>query len=154
LPRGKTARILSAALYFAFAYGVLYSYADNYFCSASRGQGRTIVSAKLALACTAWDICAGACGALAVVLLGKRSRWLGVFVSTLVTGLGLASIPSWIYRGYGHFLFENTRADVSCFFTEGYGMMFPFIVAPVLALATLIREWMATKNQRVSVETS
>ncbi|MGO9084957.1 MAG: hypothetical protein ACLQBK_07000 [Candidatus Sulfotelmatobacter sp.] len=75
-------------------------------------------------------------------------------MSTLIAGLGLASIPPWIYRGYGHFLFENTRADVSCFFTEGNGMMFPFVVAPVLALATLIREWMAMKHQRVSIETS
>ena len=36
-----------------------------------------------------------------------------------VTGAGLASIPFWIYRGYGHFLFEGTPADISCFFAEG-----------------------------------
>jgi hypothetical protein len=30
---------------------------------------------------------------------------------------------------------------VSCFFSEGYGMAFPFMVAPALAFATLAREW-------------
>jgi len=44
----------------------------------------------------------------------------------------------WIYRGYGHFLLEGTWADVSCFFAEGAGMAFPFVVAPVLGLLTLL----------------
>jgi hypothetical protein len=52
-----------------------------------------------------------------------------------------------IYGGYGHFLFENTRPDVSCFFIEGFGEAFPFFVAPLLTLARLIREWMVAKAQ-------
>ena len=39
--------------------------------------------------------------------------------------------------GPSGFMFEDTFADVSCFFTEGYGMMFPIIEAPLLALATI-----------------
>ena len=77
--------------------------------------------------------------------IGKCSRWLQIFLSALVAGAGFASIPFWIYRGYGHFLLENTWADVSCFFTEGYGMMFPVVVAPLLTGATVIRGWLATK---------
>jgi hypothetical protein len=47
---------------------------------------------------------------------------------------GFASLPFWNYD------FEGTWADVSCFFTEGYGMAFPFFVAPLLALVTLVGE--------------
>ena len=37
-------------------------------------------------------------------------------------------------------MFEATWADVSCFFTEGFGMVFPIVVAPALALVTLAGE--------------
>jgi hypothetical protein len=65
-------------------------------------------------------------------------------VSTLLALVGLASIPFWIYDR-GSFMFEGTWADVSCFFTEGYGMMFPFFVAPALAVATLLGELVILK---------
>jgi len=100
-----------------------------------------MTTARLALACTAWDLVASGCALLAASVLKRVSVW-NVILAAFVAGLGFASIPFWIYRGYGVFLFENTWADVSCFFTEGYGMMFPFTVAPALALATLGREWL------------
>jgi hypothetical protein len=50
------------------------------------------------------------------------------------------------YRGLPEgFLFEGTRADVSCFFTEGYGFMFLILVAPGLALATFLGELIILK---------
>ena len=54
-----------------------------------------------------------------------------------------SSIPFWIYPGArpATFLFKGTWADVSCFFAEGYGMMFPLFVAPVLAIAILAGEF-------------
>ena len=54
-----------------------------------------------------------------------------------------ASIPFWIYPGArpATFLFQGTWADVSCFFAEGYGMMFPLFVAPVVAIAILAGEF-------------
>ncbi len=55
-----------------------------------------------------------------------------------ITGAGLASIPFWIYSGYGHFVLEGTWVDISCFFREGYGIAFPFVIAPALGLLTLI----------------
>ena len=47
---------------------------------------------------------------------------------------GFVALPFWIYD------FEGTWGDVSCFFTEGYAIAFPFFVALVLALATLAGE--------------
>jgi hypothetical protein len=144
MSRAAAARLLSSAAFFLVAYGILFAYADNYFCSASRGQARPIVSAKLALACTLWDGFACALGLFASRLADRRCS-LRIFASTIVSGAGFASIPFWIYQGYGHFLFENTWADVSCIFTEGSGMMFPLIVTPLLAETTLIREWTVGK---------
>lgn len=137
--QARAIRWFSAVVYFAVAYGILFLYADSYFCSAARGQSRPSVSAKLALACTIWDALAGASS---VHLFGKQSRWLQILVSAAISGIGFVSMPFWIYRGYGHFLFENTWADVSCFFTEGSLMMFPILVAPLLTAATVIRTWM------------
>ncbi|MDE3201964.1 MAG: hypothetical protein KGN79_13700 [Acidobacteriota bacterium] len=59
---------------------------------------------------------------------------------------GLASMPFWIYRGYGHFLLEGTWADVGCFFAEGYGLAFIFVAAPALGLLTLLHciVWLRT----------
>jgi hypothetical protein len=57
-------------------------------------------------------------------------------------------MPFWIYRGFGVFLFANTWADVSCFFTEGYGMAFLIIEAPLLTAATLLRELFVLRAQR------
>jgi hypothetical protein len=55
-------------------------------------------------------------------------------------GPGFAYVPFWMKRGYGIFRFENTSADVSCFFTEANGLGFLFFVAPLLALVTFLRE--------------
>jgi hypothetical protein len=143
--RGRHVRLLSGVLYFAVAYAILYSYADNYFCSPARGQPRAVVAAKLALACTVWDALAGAIS----VFLNQQPRWLRACVSALIAGLGFASIPFWIYRGYGHFMFEHTWADVSCVFAEGYGMVFPLTAAPVLAVVSVTREWLTLKCEPV-----
>lgn len=142
----KSIHVLSIVLYFCFAYGVLFLYvSDNYFCSSARtGQARGLVTAKLALACTIWNVVASVCG----ITLRKYSRWWGAIAATLIAGLGFASIPFWIYRGHGRFLFANTWADVSCFFTEGYGEMFPIVIAPLLAAATLLREWLVLRGIR------
>lgn len=137
------ARLLLEVAYFICCFGILswFSYRDL-FCSRPGGPSHAVITARLATACTAWDTVAGAAAALSVAATRKH-RWIPLAVSTSVSWLGFRSIPSWIYRGYGHFLFENTWADVSCFFTEGYGMAFPLVVAPALGALTLLREWAA-----------
>jgi hypothetical protein len=56
--------------------------------------------------------------------------------------------PAWIYTGHGHFHLEGTWVDVSCLFNEGYGMAFPMVVAPVLALASGTKELVIRKSER------
>lgn len=140
----KRARFAVTVAYFVVCFGGLFYYAHgSYFCSR---QGRTqhfIQTLRLAVGCTAWSLLVGVCGQV----LGRRPRWrrLGPPVSALLAYLGFASITLWIYRGFGQFLFEGTWADVSCFFTEGYGSMFPIVVAPALALATFLGELVILK---------
>jgi hypothetical protein len=73
---------------------------------------------------------------------------IGPLASTLGAGFGFVSIPFWIYRRFSLFLFEHTWADVSCFFTEGYGMVFLIVEAPLLTAATLLRELFVLRAQR------
>jgi hypothetical protein len=53
-----------------------------------------------------------------------------------------------MYRGYGSFRFENTWADVSCFFTEGYGIGFLVVVVPLLSLTTFARDFLVWRRAR------
>jgi len=150
----RTPRLIFALMYFVLAYGTIYAYGDrNYFCASLRtGRNYAAVTATLALACTLWSILASAVGS-AIAKLEKRHGQIYIpVVSTLIAGAGFITIPLWIYRGYGHFLFENTWADVSCFFTEGFGLAFPFVVAPVLTVATLVQEWLVIRMHRKSAE--
>ena len=77
-----------------------------------------------------------------------KLRTAAPLLAGAIAGAGLASIPCWIYRGYGHFLFEGTWADINCFFAEGSGLAFPFVVAPALGLLTLIQSvfWLRIEN--------
>lgn len=97
---------------------------------------------RLALACTVWDVIARACGAVFANAIKMPELKLATapLASALVAGAGLALIP-WIYEKSGEFMFESSGVDVSLFFIVGYGMAFPFVVAPLLALATLLSEW-------------
>jgi hypothetical protein len=61
-------------------------------------------------------------------------------LSALVIAFFLFFLPEWVFKGYGHFRFEGTAAELSCLLTEGYGMAFPFIVAPALSFLTFTRE--------------
>ena len=84
--------------------------------------------------------------------MGKKRSFNGLtavtlFLTGVIAGVGYGSVPFWIYRGYGIFWLENTWADVSCFFTEGYAIVFPFVIAPALALTSLVCEWLVIRTQ-------
>lgn len=116
-PAEKNNRLRLAVLYFIVAYGVLFWYSyDDYFCLNPNSAPQPIITARLALACTLWDTLVGFGIAFTVNAIGEFGR-IVPFWATIVTGIGFASIPFWIYRGYGQFLFEHTWADVRCFFT-------------------------------------
>lgn len=147
----QRSRIAMAVPYFVFAYLILTLFTFNsYFCSSARtGQSHAWRIAVLAAGCTLWDSIASAIGRLAASFNRRNgSSATVIVVSTVTAGIGFASVPFWIYQGYGRFLFENTWADVSCFFTEGYGLVFPIIAAPALAAATLVKGLLVARAQR------
>ena len=139
--------VLLTVLYFAVTFVILYLYGDRkYFCSPERtGRSYILMTAKLALAVTLWSLLASAAGAFAARGT-KHYVGIALLVSAVIAGSGFFSISFWIYRGYGVFVFENTWADVSCFFTEEYGLVFPILIAPTLTGLTVLQEWLALRR--------
>ncbi len=144
-------RAVPAVIYWLVAFFVLLSFsAGDLFCARPGARNHILMTAQLALALAIYDFLIGA-GASAITKSAKdvvNLRWITPLVATLIVGCSLAYLPVWIYRSYGHFRFEDSRADVSCFFTEGYGLAFMFVVAPIMALTTFLRELIVSRLQR------
>ena len=142
--RDKRVRSLVTVGYFLVCFaGMFYYTSGDIFCSRPGESGHAAQTLHLALACTLWEVIASTCGALAAKRSGVRG--IAPLISTVLALVGFASIPFWIYgSGSGQFLFEGTWLDVSCFFTEGYGIGFPLVVA-ALTLATLAGELIMLK---------
>ena len=141
--REKRVRAVVTIGYFVTCFAVLFYYTyGSLFCSRPGEFGHTAQTLHLTIACTLWELLVSICGALAAKQFDVRG--VAPVVSTVLALIGFASIPFWIYDS-GRFMSEGTWADVSCFFTEGYAMAFPIVVAPVLALTTLIGELIILK---------
>jgi hypothetical protein len=144
-------RAVLAAGYWFVAFFVLLSFSTgDLFCARPGGRNQILLTAQLALALAIYDFLIGA-GASAITSSAKdvvKSRWITPLVATLIVGSSLGYLPVWIYPGYGHFRFKGTWADVSCFFTEGYGLAFMFVVAPVMALTTFLRELVVLRRDK------
>jgi len=141
-------RVLRSVLYFGISDLVLLWYAsDDSFC----GHTRFAVAAKLAIAFTLWDLCSSI-GVEVVVRLRDVTPKLAPLLTAFITGIGIAFVPFWIYRGHGAFRFEGTWANVSCVFAEGFGIAFFFVVAPALAFVSLVLGWLALRFNRVPAE--
>ena len=139
------------ASYCVIAFITLFVFSvDNTACARPGARNYLILTAQLALAIAAYDFAVSVGVAAASTAAKKvfKMQWTRSLLTTVIVGSGLAYLPFWIYRGYGSFRFENTWADVSCFFTEGYGLGFPFVVVPVLTLSTLLREILILRFQR------
>jgi hypothetical protein len=154
--REKKLRAAVTIGYFGICFAGLFYYTyGSFFCSRPGESGHTAQALHLSIACTLWEVLVSICGALAAKQFDVRG--VAPVVSTALALVGFASIPFWIYDS-GRFVSKGTWADVSCFFTEGYGMMFPLIVAPALALATLVGELMILKlkrrNDHIAAKTS
>ena len=124
--------------YFAIAFVILFFFALNdSFCARPEANNHLLVTGQLALAVEvfAFIVSFAVDAALSAAPRIGRIRLLGLLIPAIVVGLGGAIMPFWIYQGYGHFRFEHTWADVSCFFTEGYGLAFSMLVVPLFALA-------------------
>ena len=139
------------ASYWVIAFIVLFLFSlDNTFCACPEARNYLILTAQLALALAAYDfaVSVGVAAASTAARNAFKLPWTSPLVTAVIVGLSFAYLPFWMYRGYGSFRFENTWADVSCFFTEGYGLSFPFVVAPVLTLATFLREVLFLRFQQ------
>ena len=124
-------------------------FVDRDFCA--RGGGSVLVAVKLSFAIAVFD----SIMSIAIARLLNFARqtlwfdWLGPIIATLVVGVVVAALPSWIDRGYGVFRFRGTWASVSCAFAEGYGIVFPIMMAPALALATFLKAaWLMRRKLR------
>ena len=141
--REKKARTAVTIGYFIICFaGLFYYTSGDYFCSRPGESGHAAQTLNLTIACTLWEAFVSMCGWSIAKRAGMRS--LAALVSTVLALAGFVSIPFWTYDR-GRFMLEGTWADVSCFFTEGYGMTFPLLVAPALALATLAAELLMLK---------
>jgi hypothetical protein len=134
-------RLALTAFYFAATFSYLfYFFRGDTSCQDLNGFPIQII--RLAVACTAWTLFASFCGAIATQGLGRFFNISAISVTVIVALSGFASLPLWIYKGYGHFRFENTF-DVSCFFREDAEIAFFIIIAPVLTALTLLCEYLA-----------
>lgn len=119
----------SIGAYFILSFAVLNWFADG---------GCLSSTFKLSLGCTVLDLFACVVGSWIARKLMKL-RTAAPLLAGAITGAGMASIPFWIFRGYGHFIFEGTWADISCVFAKGALITFPFVVAPALGILTLLQ---------------
>lgn len=144
--RLRIIRLGSIGAYFIVSFAVLYWFGGkSYFC----GRRGFLSTFRLSLACTMWDLFACTAG-LFVSQRILNLRTAAPLSAAVISGTGLASIPFWLFRGYGHYLFEGTPIDVSCFFVEENGLAFPFVVAPALGLLSLAHGilWLRSYNEQ------
>lgn len=134
-------RVTAFLVYWLVAFGLLAVFLrGDFFCKGEGGSA--LLAAKLSLAIAILDsiLCVAMERLLFVTRLTSSAfAWFGAIIATLIMGVSVAALPSWIYEGYGVFRFEGTWASVSCAFTEGYGIVFPILMAPALALATFVK---------------
>jgi hypothetical protein len=133
--------------YWAVAFCVVFVfYLHDTFCVRPGSRNYLFTVALLASALTGWDFVASVVGALAEKMFKRPG--VSLLLTTLIVVSGLIYVPFWIYKGYGNFRFENTWADVSCFFTEmGNTFGFLFVVTPLLTLTTILREIVLLRQQ-------
>jgi hypothetical protein len=117
-------------------------------CSPSEtGHNYLLPTTVLALVFTVWSLIAGGFGILVSRVIRQKygDSTLGPWVTLMTAGAGFASAPFWVDTWNGTFLFGYRWAGVSCFFIEGAGMIFPFMMAPILTAACLFQEWLIYK---------
>ena len=144
-------RLLTLALYFCLAFGFLFYYSGISFCETR--TDKINASFRLAVGCTGWFWLASSASRL-VVRLSKKPRFFAVILCSLLSLAGFASLPRCVFEGYGQYRFEHTVADVSCFFVESSGMVFPYIAAPVLALLVFLCETIMFRINRPHTSSS
>lgn len=117
--RKQLIRSFSVGGYFVLSFAVLYWFAEGAI------SAPEVLS--LVLSDSPSHVRSGICSRARQVHGLRRRRWglrtASPLIAGAITGAGLASIPFWLYRGYGHWFLQGTSADISCFFAEGYGIL-------------------------------
>lgn len=136
-------RTLLVIVYGVIAFAALTAfYRHSYFCNRTGKFGFIAPVVTLSVAITLLDLIASLCArGLDRLWVPKGPKiYIAPVACSVIVACGLFYLPSWIYRGYGHFRFENTVLHISCLFTEGYGIVFLYIFAPLFAILSLVRE--------------
>jgi len=109
-------------------------YWGNSFCDEPRFHGVLIPVLRLSLVITALYLVSGVIGDLLERLLKDHPElcWGPPLTSAMIVGIGVFSIPTVLYRGYGRFAFEGTQADLSCLFREGYAITAELLLPVIL----------------------
>jgi hypothetical protein len=149
IPREFRIRLLVEVGFFLFLFAAFLCEAlGSDFCGEPGREVAVRQSFNLALTFSAWDSIAGGLSLFAARAL-RRS--ISVTASCLLIGtvaaLGCFAAMTFLPPGeqVGPF---RSALDSSCFFTEGYGMMFPFTWAPFLVIATTFRELLTQRILR------
>ena len=136
-------RLKLAGLYWIIASIVLFAiYYGDAFCYRPGSRNYAIMVIELGMALAVWDFVVGFAGSFLFAAVEKMlgMNLLGQVLTTVTVAAGFASLPFLLYGGYTVARFENTWADVGCFFTEGYLFAFLVVMTPLLALVTFLRE--------------
>jgi len=140
--RTSRVRVAAEALFFICLFAVFYWQATgNYFCNEAANTGRGLQTLHLAIILAAWD----SFSCLSVRALFHRVRnvairnaaclWLG----GTIAAIGYYSAP-FILFPWSEVHRLHSILDCSCFFTEGNGIMFLLLTAPILTVGSLVRE--------------
>lgn len=130
-----TKRIVAAAVFGLLLYlGLCWLYSKDTFCNNRVGRPVFALAVTIMLFDLVVSLLAtlGYCGGESI----RVERWLLALISAILMVAFAGFLPGLLYKGYGHFILEGTIADTSCLFREGYGMVFPVIVAPPIAALT------------------
>jgi hypothetical protein len=135
-------RVAAEAGFFICLFAAFYWEATgNYFCNDAGSTGRGLQTLHLAIILTAWDSfsCLTAMALLRRVRDEASRNAACLWLSATIAAIGYFSAQFILFPwNESHHL--HNILDCSCFFTEGYGMMFPLLTAPMLVVGSIVRE--------------
>ncbi len=132
------------AAYFTFTY--LFLLWLSFSNSSVTCRSQFLISAKLTVISVVWGWVSGKLAELLFFKMSEPRCEICVFTGILTCG-GLFVFANWMYISFNKGVhFQGTWADMTCFFVETVGFVFPFFAAPVLALVTVAWKILTTSE--------
>jgi hypothetical protein len=152
LNRSFGLRLAFVPAYALVAWGLLYCYyAGDSLCGYAGAPSVRLATMRFALLATALDTIVSLVAGLfrREKRTPSRLKWRSL-LEALAVGLILYCAQNFLFDAVvDSQRLDGTLADVSCLLTEGYGMLYPFVVVPAVALLTFVREnlfdWVSRK---------